>query len=333
MNTFRICASGILVICLIMGGSALGSELDISGFVDVISTYQSSQNDQNEFGLGQAEVDIENELSERSSIAVAIAYNNEDAVFELGEAEIGLNVWKSENSFFSSVDVTAGQFDVPFGIDYNVYPSIDRKLVTSPLAVDLTHDGWNDFGVRLNATSPLWNLVVFGVNGFESSCMVSDAAQSLSLGVDVGDEVNTTPANAFGGRVGITPVPNFEFGGSFAVGINESNENEMAMYGGDVQWSMNQFDFKGEYIAHSLNRSIEQEDNAGYYFQGIYNFDRTFLVGRYDSFQPDGADWCNRYSVGAGYSVVENIEVRFETQIDNENSDNNQNYLQLVAGF
>ena len=333
MNTFRICARGILIICLVMGGSVFGSELDISGFVDVISTYQNSQDDQNEFGLGQAEIDIENDLSERSSIAVAVAYNNEDAVFELNTAEIGLNVWANNNSFFSSVDVTAGQFYVPFGIDYNVYPSIERKLVTSPMVVDYTHCGWNDFGVRLNVTSPVGNLVVFGVNGFESSYEVIDAAQSLTLGVAVGEEINTTPANAFGGRLGITPVSNLEFGGSFAIGINESNEDEMVLYGGDIQYSVNQFDFKGEYIAHSLNRSIEQEDNAGYYLQGIYNFDRVFLVGRYDSFQPDGADWCNRYSIGAGYSVIENIEIRFETQIDNDNSDNNQNFLQLVAGF
>ena len=82
-----------------------GSELDISGFFDVTSTYQNSQADENEYGLGQAEIDIESELSPTAAVAVAIAYNNEEGVFELGAAELGINLFSDENRFFTSVDV------------------------------------------------------------------------------------------------------------------------------------------------------------------------------------------------------------------------------------
>ena len=64
-------------------------ELDITGFFDVVGTYQSSQDDQTEFGLGQAEIDVEKQMSDITSIAVAVAYNNEAGSFELGCAELG----------------------------------------------------------------------------------------------------------------------------------------------------------------------------------------------------------------------------------------------------
>ncbi len=322
-----------LAFAVVMPAAASGSELDISGFFDVTSTYQDSRGDRNEFGLGQAEVDIESELSEKAAIKVAVAYNNQTSGFELGEAEIDINLYSYESGPVSSVNIAAGLFDVPFGIDYWVYPSIDRKLVTAPLVVEMTHGCWNDFGFRLNVTSDVANLIVFGVNGFESSFDVIDQAQSLALGVPIGTEVNTTPANAFGGRLGFTPVEHLEVGGSFAVGLNESDKDEMVLMGGDFQYWISNFDFKGEYITHSLNRSITEEKNKGYYFQSVYDFGRTFLVGRYDSFKPDGVDWTTLYSLGAGYAVTNGVELRFETVIDSDNSTNNANILQLVAGF
>ncbi len=329
---FRIAFSWILIGGLVIAGAVSGSEPDITGFFDVTGTYRDSQDDKADFGLGQAEIDIDSDLSPTAAVAVAIAYNSQDGVFELGCAEIGINLCADENGFFSSVDVTAGQFDVPFGIDYNWYPSVDRKLVTPPLAVDLTHGGWNDMGLRVNVTSSDVNLVVFGVNGFESSFEVIDDARSLATGLAVGEEINTTPAGAFGGRVGLTPAPNFEVGGSFAVGVNEFGDSEMVLAGGDMQWSIRQLDLKGEYVFHSLNRSLVEETNQGYYGQATCNFARSFLVGRYGSFRPQGIDWYYRYSLGAGYAVSNGVELRFESAIC-ENSDENTNILQLVAGF
>ncbi len=322
-----------LAFAVVMPAPASGSELDISGFFDVTSTYQDSRGDRNQFGLGQAEIDIESKLSEKAAIWVAVAYDNRTSDFGLREAEIDINVYSYDSGPVSSVNIAAGQFYAPFGIDYQVYNSIDRRLVTAPLVVEMTHGLWNDFGFRVNATSDVANLVVFGVNGFESSFEVIDSAQALALGVNPGDEVNTTPANAFGGRFGLTPVEHFEVGGSFAVGLNESNKDEMVLMGGDFQYRISNFDFKGEYIIHSLNRSISEEKNKGYYFQSTYDFGNAFLVGRYDSFEPDGANETTLYSLGAGYVVTNGVEIRVETIIDSDNSNNNANVLQLVAGF
>jgi len=312
--------------------------LEISGFFDVINTYQSSADDNTEFGLNQAEIDLGSSITDQVNVEVAVAYNPDDAVFELGAAIIDIHLFGGDGEHvrprfgIDHSSIIVGQFDVPFGIDYAVYASPDRKLVTAPRVVDITHGGWNDLGVQFALEATHGNLVVFGVNGFESSAEVLDEVETLATGVDVFEEVNTTPANAFGSRLGIAPVEGLEFGSSFAFGVNESDKNEMYLVGGDLQASILNFEFKGEYIFHSLNRTIAKEENQGYYVQTTYSFDRAFVTSRYGSFKPDGAEWIGQMSIGAGYAIADGVELRFETLI-NENSDDNQNFLQLVAGF
>jgi hypothetical protein len=321
----------MLAFCIAMVGfsiEACAEDLEISGFFDVTTSYNHNADDKTDFAMNQAEVDMEKQLSDIASASVAIAYNSEESVFELAVAEVGINLYENDNSFLTSINVYGGQFDVPFGIDYNVYASIDRKLVSAPLAVDLTHCGWNDFGAKVELNATQGNLMLFWVNGFTPSDEVIDVVEAtLSLSV-----VDPTPANAFGGRLGVAPVENLEIGGSFSMGINESNENEMLMFGGDLQWAYDKFQVKGEYITHSLNRSVEEVKNQGYYAQALYNFGQVFLVGRYGSFQFDSADWTNRISAGIGFVVTEGVELRWESTIWKD-SDNNTNLLQLVAGF
>ncbi len=256
-----------VALCFGFGVSAISEDLEISGFFDVVGNYQSSADDKTSFGLGQAELDIAKELSENISIMTAIAYNNDDGVFELGAAIIDIHLFGSKGEHQGSVfcvkhsGIVVGKFDVPFGIDYNVYASIDRKLVSPPQVCGNTHEGWNDFGVQFTMNWQYYNFVVYGVNGIESSYEISDAAHAMALGISIGDEVNTTPANTFGTRVGLTPAQDLEVGGSVAFGLNQSNKSEMMMFGGDLQYAIADFRFKGEYIQHSLNRSIVQSFN------------------------------------------------------------------------
>jgi hypothetical protein len=306
--------------------------MEISGFFDVVNNYQSSSDDKAEFGLGQAEVDIESELNDRVSTAVAIAYNADESTFELGAAEIGVNLYSDEETFLSSFDVTAGQFDVPFGIDLNWYPSIDRKLVTGPAVVDLTHGGWNDFGVRFEAASASGNITAYWVNGFEYPVManadnVDILLEKVGLSVALGDEVDVPPTNMFGTRLGLTPVPGFELGGSVAMGINDENIDNVNLYGGDIQYSFANLNLKGEYIA----RTVGDNDINGYYVQPTLNISSAFVTGRYGSWS-FGDDWTPRISLGAGYSIMDAAEIRFETTIE-DNSDDNLSFVQFAAGF
>ena len=307
--------------------------IELSGFFDALGTWQSSEDDKTEFGFGQAEIDLESELSDRVAVAVAVAYNPDDGIFELGAAELGFNLYGADEGFLTSVDVTAGQFDVPFGVDYHVVASPDRKLVTCPLAVAYTHDDWNDYGVQFGLECGAGNWVAYVVNGFESSAEILDEVATLALGEDVYEEIDTSPANAFGTRLGGTPIDGLEFGTSFASGLNHSGESEMLLWGADMQWSMFNFEVKGEWIYHSLNRSLAESNNRGWYLQGAYDIlGRAFVVSRYGSFKPDGEEWIGELSVGAGYRIYDGLELRWESLI-NEDSDANQNIIQAVVSF
>jgi len=307
--------------------------IEWSGFFDVVGSHQNSADDETDFGLGQTEIDLASELSDNIAVEAAVAYNADDGVFELGAAIIGVNLFSSEGSFVSSLDITAGQFDVPFGIDYHVYPSIERKLVTGPTVVDMTHGGWNDIGFQFGIEATHGNFVLYMVNGFEASAEVLDEVETLATGTDVYEEVDTSPAIAIGTRLGVAPFSWFEIGSSFATGWNASNKSEMILVGADLQFSISNFELKGEFIAHSVNRSLTEENNRGYYAQTTYNIsERAFVTTRYGSFKPEGVEWIGRSSIGVGYAINDAVGVRVETVL-NESSDENQTILQMVAGF
>jgi FtsZ-binding cell division protein ZapB len=309
-------------------------DLQISGFFDAVSSYQNSADDKVEFAMNQAELDIESEISDRASAALAVAYNGETGNFELAVAKLGLNLYTGEESLVSSLDVGIGQFDIPFGIDYQVYASPDRKLITGPIAVDNTHAGWNDFGFYLSAESSPANFVLYWVNGFESSAEMIQLVLNEETGKEeeAVEEIETTPAHAFGTRLGFTQIPGLELGTSYAFGLNVSGKSEMLLWGIDLQYALADFEFKGEYVYHSRNRSVAEENNRGYYTQASYELGDFTLVSRYGSFKPEGEDWTGGLSLGAGYAVTEGVEIRFETTIK-DNSDDNMNLLQFVVGF
>jgi hypothetical protein len=124
------------------------STLQISGFGDLLATFQD-ENRGETFNIGQAEIDLESELIDKFSMVLAIAYDEDS--FTIGVFTVDYNIWQADEFSpfilgIENITIGGGRFDVPFGIDYHVYPSIDRKLVSSPLVVEYTHNSWNDVG-------------------------------------------------------------------------------------------------------------------------------------------------------------------------------------------
>ena len=160
-----------------------------------------------------------------------------------------------------------------------------------------------------------------------------DEAATLATGTEVLEEIDTSPANALGTRLGIAPFAWFEIGTSFATGWNAAGKNEMSLLGMDLQFALAGFELKGEYIAHAVNRSIAEENNRGYYAHLTYEFThRAYVTGRYGSFKAEYHEWHGEGSIGAGYSINDGLQLRWESVI-NETSSDNTNILQLVAGF
>ena len=305
-------------------------DLDISGFGDIYLVSYQDAGLGSDFSVGQMEVDLETTIAGKTVMAAAIAYDSETETFGLGAFTIDFHLWDSEAGHLQPINgidhsgVLVGQFDIPFGIDWNVYPSVDRKLVSAPLAVENTHDGWNDYGVELYVQNNWFNGVIYGSNGF-----------SYEWIDDLGGPIEVEMKVAAGSRIGFTPNEYFEIGASYAGFFNQENKLDMSLLGTDVQINYTNFSVKGEYISHTIAHSADGEiTNTGYYAQGLYDFGKYFITARYGAFELDDvtADEITRISVGVGWVLTEGSELRFEYQVNSEEKDD-LSYLQVVAGF
>lgn len=285
--------------------------VEIAGFADVL--YVGGED---RFDLGQVEIDLVTPIAGEVDLEIAIALD--EGTFTTGAVTADFHLWGREGSHFrqsQGIDHTGlivGQFDVPFGIDWNVYPSIDRKLVSGPLVIENTHDGWNDVGLQGYLQAGRLNGAVYAVNGFG----YEEVEMNLSLG----------------GRIGFGLLEQLEIGGSYAAFLNGDYELDMGLIGADVQFSQGRLALKGEFVAHSLGLAGDGDStNAGFYAQSLYDLDRYFLVARYGSFAPDEGENMSRVSLGAGWIIRDGCQMRFEQQINSE--EDNLSLVQMVVAF
>ncbi|NQU04784.1 MAG: porin [Calditrichaeota bacterium] len=303
------------------------SGIEISGFCDILYDSESKS-----FGFGQLEIDLEAEVAENVVVTSAICYDAESGAFGSGALIIDFHLFGSDVSHFRHAKdiyhsgVIIGQFDVPIGIDLNYYPSIDRKLVSGPLVVENTHDGWNDVGVQAYLETEKFNGVLYVVNGFSYDTGVVDA---------VGDPVMSDVKMSAGGRLGIKPNDIVELGASYASFNNDDNKVDMSLLGVDIQAEFGYLTVKGEYIAHTMGIAGNNKvTNNGLYGQGTYQLDKFFIVGRYGTFVTDdpAEDDLTRITGGVGYVISDGCEIRLEHQINSED-EANLTFLQIVVAF
>ena len=301
------------------------NNVSISGFGDIQYSSSNTKNASSVCDVGQLEIDIETILKNRITVSAAIAYNARDQIFGVGEFVIDFQIWGIDDDHFKHTDlfdaagIAIGQFDVPFGIDWHVYPSIERKLISCPVAVVNTHDGWNDFGVRLYLERKNLNLVLFGVNGYEHQTETFQYSEKIKM--------------AFGGRFGFKPVEKIEIGGSYAGFVNQSNRINRQLTGADLQVQFEPIVFKTEYIEqHFLN--FYNLSGYGYYSEIQYDFQYFYLSGRYGYFSNinEQSKDQRKVSFGGGFNVIEGCEVRCENQFNSFNNFEGT-VLQVVVGF
>lgn len=319
----RAMALFVATLCGCMAPSYASAQIQWSGFFDIQYARTASDTVSDEFTYGQFEVDLSMSLTDRISAEAAIAWG--DGSFELGAGFVDVHLWTTEEehpprgAFLSHSGLVVGQFDVPFGIDYRVIPSPDRKLVSPPLVNQKTIDSWNDMGVQVYGAGPLGNFVLFGVNGFSDG-------------------------GAYGGRVGVIPVEGIEAGISYAMDRTMGGDTEATVLGLDGSAAVGRVEVKGEFMAMEEEKTIEPKKHAGFYVQASYDLDPVFAVGRYGRWVPefdgdgDGQDdpALTRITLGGGYRIAQPIEVRVEHQMNQEERDeaeNDRTTLQVVVRF
>jgi hypothetical protein len=275
---------------------------------------------------------LSNSIEEKIGIDVAIAYDPESEAFGLGAFTVDLHLFGEDGSHFrrGGLDhsgIILGLFDVPFGIDWRVYPSIDRKLVSFPLVVENTHDAWNDYGVQAYFGKGILDLTLFVVNGFDYETANDQNDPDV-------DATVVEMQYSYGGRLAIKPYHATEVGFSYSGFLNNVNHLDMTMLGTDIQIGYRAFCFKSEAIIHILGLDdYNSITNGGFYLQGLFEYNRFFLVGRYNFFSYTDINGSEkrRFDVGMGWEILKGAELRVEHQFCEK--EQGATFIQMVVGF
>lgn len=312
----------------------------LSGFFDVVSAYENASFGSGRYELGQVELDLGASPRPALDIAMAICYSSDDGAFSVGAVYADLKLWGSGEGFLHSsrrieeFGIIVGQFDVPFGLDWKNYASIDRLLISAPEVCENTHGLWNDVGVQAYFNAGWVNATAFAVNGFNTYAEITHHELNLSTGEyeDVIETIDTSPRHAYGMRLGFGTDEVLEIGISGALGDNRSHKPEMLIWGFDVSTVFLGLNVRSEFITEELNRSIAAERRRGFYVEGIQPLGDVYLISRYGGLKSTGSDeWNKQLSVGGGYKIGE--EVRLSAEFRHDVKDIDLLAIQMVFGF
>lgn len=274
-----------------------------------------------DFAIGAVELDVALNLVPYVGVSTALAYSGADDAFGLGAFVIDCGLAGDGEAFViqskavSKSGVAFGKFDVPFGVAYLEYASVDNRLVTTPLAVTATHEAWSDLGVQAYAIAKHFTALAYLVNGPE-------------LPVDA--ETTRPAQNAVGGRLSAKLDGWFELGGS-AAGDFAGRRAPLVFAGGDLSGTLGPLDLRGEYLLRHADAPGVVENTHGIYGRGVLDFHPAYLVGRYDTVLEGSEVLDRRLSAGGAFQVFAEGEVRalYEHSFD---SDARSVVLQLVGG-
>lgn len=303
-----------------------GSQLTISGFGDLIF----HTNGLDGFTINQVELGIGNSIGDFVSVETAIAFDPDSETFGLGAFIIDLRLFGNEGDHLrvkNGIDhsgILIGQFDIPFGLDWQVYPSVDRKLISTPIVVEESHNAWNDHGILGYVENQRFNAVAFRTNGF-----------GYEIEPASGDPVSIELDYSLGGRLGLFLGHSVEVGFSGAGFFNDENQVDMNLQGFDLQFEYRLFELRGEYIIKEFNL-IENVTHtcSGYYVEGLVDRGNYFLNARYDHFSEGDlhSENIRRLSTGIGWPLAKGLELRLVYQSSLEASESG-GFLQLVPSF
>ncbi|MCK5022441.1 MAG: porin [Candidatus Pacebacteria bacterium] len=310
----------LLLAAVLFSVGKIRAEIELSGFVN--SFYQDGQSDNSSFGVGAFEIDFASEFSDRISFEGAVVV--EDGVAGVGQTLVDIKLLPEEK-----LGVQTGLIDIPFGIDYRVFATPDRKLVSPPLVTELMMDGgWGDTGINLYGSLLPLNYNIYVVNGMGEIA-----------GVPVNQDADNNNAKTVGSRIGISPKEDVEVGFSYAQGayLDDNTEEIFSRTGCDVQVSLGRIKVKGEYIAGEEEiPGASANEHRGYYFQFVAEAtEKGYSAVRYGFWKPKGGERVTRLTLGLGHELEENVSLRFEYQMNDEKPKEDINLVsaQIVISF
>lgn len=302
-------------------------EVALGGFMDLQSEPGADGTETPIHRLGQAELDVDALIAPGVGLCLAAAWDPVTEAFGVGTAAVNLRFSPGDPAALCRGEIgdqtglVAGRFDVPFGIDWLLYPSIDRPLVTMPLPVAATHGGWNADGLLGYGALGRWSVMVHATTGFDHSRVL-----------DSGGEAIWTGRHAVGGRLGLAPWSGVSLGAS-AAGI-EAIEDEQSQFlaGWDFFVTRGSLTVRGE-LLRLRTRGPEEHLDHGWYVAGQWDFGPWYGIARWDEWQPENQPRQRRLSLGAGMPVRGAVVLRAEYELWPDAGAADRLVLQVAAGF
>lgn len=332
--------AGMLVALSAWAAVVSAAPIEVTGFLDVLYRTDEAAVSRRDFRLGQVELDFSACTSDHSCACVAVAYDPETSTFGLGAATLEFLLagqgsdCRHHYDKWERAGVVIGQFDVPFGIDWLVYPSVDRLTVSAPDVVGSTHAGWNEVGVGFFIEAPRYTLRSWLVNGFDAE---------LPAAGD--DPIRLATGSGYGARASALPVAGLEIGASAAGFTTPLEGQAMWLAGCDLQATRGTWELKAEFIGHHRDfGAAGRFTHRGWYVQGTHELPGWHLFARYDRIdaappaagaQP--APDSEALVLGAGVKMAPPAGLRLEYRVGldeaNDEADDDRWRAQFVAAF
>jgi hypothetical protein len=252
--------------------------------------------------------------------------------------------------------LVGGKFLSPIGqFRQNIHPSWINKLPTAPPGFG--HDEAapvSEVGLQTRGGFPVgnthMNYAAYVGNGPILEIEEEDGEFEIEAVEAEGRTSNDDDKFVFGGRLGLTPLPNTEFGVSLATGEVAGEDEPSAtrdydVYGADAAYKWNNLGLRGEYINQKVGSSSASiaPDSArwsAWYAQAAYrfapsNWESVLRYGDYDS-PHDSVDQ-KQWALGVNYlfspNAIAKLAYNFNDGEAGSPADDDGFQIQFAYGF
>ncbi|WP_338353690.1 hypothetical protein [Thalassolituus oleivorans] len=346
-------------------GIAVSSPSDtlihMAGYADV--GYIDQESSDGSFGVGSFSPIFHFQYRDLVMLESELEIEVDDA----GETETNLEYLTIDWFINDYMALIAGKFLSPIGqFRQNLHPSWINKLPSAPPGFG--HDGAapvSEVGVQLRGAFPVANMrtnyALYVGNGPELLTAFEDGEYELD-GVEAeGKGTDADGEKVMGGRFGVIPVAGLELGLSAAMGkatvtavedgdsslLSGEGVRDYDVLGADLSWSIQAFNFRGEYVETKVGDDIGSGTAASegatwttWYAQTSWRPGQSSweLVARYTDFDsPHNSQDQQQWAVGLNYIVASNFIAKMAYEFNDGESGSDAELdrllLQLAYGF
>jgi len=316
------------------GNSKENTGPEISGFFD--TTAQTTNGTNQPFHVGVVELDLDRILH-KGDFAASIAldwfpYGTNPSV-QLGAAFVDFHLYDERipvrGRIFqdSGFHLQVGQFDLPFGSDYQYFAVTDRFTITPPMTttriqqsgVNSGNGGFNSPGIR---TYGKWQDITYA-----AYVVNSIFSNGMAVGGRLGYSV-TTPFQLHAS----TDLPLVDFGVSYIEDMDHTEHTTDRLYAVDLSFNYENFRLNSEFVQHYSNRHRNDGNpvlnELAFHITLMTDLQQwvhedVYVYGRYQEWRPNYSTvninnanfqvgFIPAFTVGMGYHFNDYLTVKFE---------------------